>query len=425
MQRVGKVSISSVGGKVFGYLSGILVGTLVMLMVGCGGSGGQSKNSAAGQGLSTPPPATQINKYLGSTGDIWDVSLDHTNYVVTGMDITKNGLSLHGSYGSAAGAFTTAGGFLKFSLNSIPIPPVMTGDPSVGGLGLDIPGRVAMVRFGDTTNSVVPLIPSDSCPPIGGTVTYLFVTIPNPSWVVQTDAAYGAFQVSVTDQNWNFDQVGQFTLSGGLPAVAATPLPAGYCGLSTTGYSVTAASNIKPPVATVTMVFGPSGFFVEDNGSQQSTPHGVVPSNALGAGAGAVGVIQPASPLNASSVVGAQYAGFFYEPVAPVSSTSVVTQAVSFGCAGTSCPAPPNATSIVGGTFPGDDPTQQPKTNLTLDLGPQDATTGLYPNAQLTVSGATFPAVAIAGSPEGKFVIYALAEDTSRNLPAALYLLQR
>lgn len=426
MRQVDGLLLSSRCGRVRTYLRALSMAAIALTLAGCGG-GSHSGNSSSGQGLASPPPASQINKYLGSNGDFWDVSLDHTNYVVTGKDITKNGLALGQPYGSAAGTFTTAGSFLKFNLTSIPNPPVVTGDPSVGGLGLDIPGRAAMVRFGDLTNSVVPLIPSASCPAIGGTVTYLFVTLPNPPWAVQTDAAYGTFQVSVTDQTWNFTQGGQFTLSGGSPATTAVPLPAGYCGLSTTGYSVTAASdpNANPPVATVTMGFGPSGLFVEDNGSQQSTPSGVVPSNALGAGAGAVGVIQPSAPLSTSLLVGAQYAGFFYEPVATVSDKSIVTQSVSFGCAGTSCPAPPSATSIVGGTFPGDDPTQAARTNLVLDLGPQDTTNGLYPNAQLTFSGVSFPAVAIVGNPEGKFVIYALAQDSVRGLPAALYLFQQ
>jgi hypothetical protein len=344
---------------------------------------------------------------------------------VKGQDITKNGLSLQRA---AAGSFGMAGNFLKFSLTSDPpIMPPVTGDPKVGGLGLDIPGRGAMVRFGDVTNSVVPLVPSAACPTIGGTVTYLFVTLPNSSWAVQTDVAYGSFQVNVTDQTWNFTQGGQFTLSGGSPAAAAVPLPTGYCGVSTTGYSVTAASNssANPPIATVTMGFGPSGLFVEDNGSQQSTPPGVVPSNALGAGAGAVGLIQPSAPLSTSDAVGSQYLGFFYEPVTNVSNNPVVTQAVSFGCKGTSCPVPPSSTSIVGGTFPGDDPTQPANTDLVLDLGPQGTSNGLYPNAQLTVSGVTFSAVAIVGNPEGKFVIYVLAQDTSRSLPAALYLFQQ
>ena len=404
----------------------VLPVAMMLLLSGCGGSS-QNGNSTSGQGLVVPPPPSQINKYLGSNGDIWSVSLDHTNSQVTGKDITKNGLSLHQPYGSAAGSFTMAGKFMTFSLTSVPTPPVMTGDPNVGGLGLDIPGRAAMVRFGDVTNSVVPLIPSESCPTIQGTAAYIFVSIPNAAWSDQNDVAYGAFQVSVTGQNWNFAGVTQFTLAGMSPSATATPLPAGYCGLSTTGYSVTAASspNDTPPVATVTMGFGPSGLFVEDNGSEQSTPPGVVPSNSLGGGAGAVGVVQPAAQLNTSDVVGAKYAGFFYEPVATVFDTSVVTQAVSFGCAGASCPAPPTSTSMVGGTFPNDDPSQAAKSNLVIDLGPQDPTNGLYPKAQLTVSGVSFPAVAIVGNPEGKFVIYALAKDTIRGLPAALYLFQQ
>jgi hypothetical protein len=40
------------------------------------------------------------------------------------------------------------------------------------------------------------------------------VTLPNPSWVVQTDTAYGNFQVSVTRQAWNFTQIARI-LTGG------------------------------------------------------------------------------------------------------------------------------------------------------------------------------------------------------------------
>jgi hypothetical protein len=79
----------------------------------------------------------------------------------------------------------------------------------------------------------------------------------------------------------------------------------------------------------------------------------------------------------------------------------------------------------VGGTFPGDDPTQPVANNLALDLGMQDPISGLYRNARVTYLGATYPAVAVVGNPEGKYVVLVLGQDTGRNLPALLYLLQQ
>ena len=199
------------------------------------------------------------------------------------------------------------------------------------------------------------------------------------------------------------------------------------CAQSTLGFAVTAASNsTNPPIATVTMGFGPSGFFLEDNGSQQGSPQGVVPSNALGAGVGAIGIVQPSSPVSTSSVVGARYLGFFYEPIPAPSTTSQVTQLVSFGCSGSSCANPPSPTSIVGGVFPNDDPTQQPAQNISINLGPQDPqNNGLYPSAQVTISGVSLPAVAIVGNPENKYAILLIAQDTLNVSPVAIYLFQQ
>jgi len=70
------------------------------------------------------------------------------------------------------------------------------------------------------------------------------------------------------------------------------------------------------------------------------------------------------------------------------------------------------------------DPTQQAKTNPVIDLEPQDPTNGLCRRAQITASGVSLSAVAIVDNPEGKFVIYALTQDTAHDLPGALYLFE-
>ena len=401
----------------------VVLGT-VLLCSGCGG-GGSSSSGVPQSGLATPSPPSQINSYIGTTGDIWTSKINHTQNQINGEDTTLHGIQLAGS---VIGTFSPVGGFLDLDLTTV--PPELTGQTT--GFALEIPGRAALVRYGDDTYPLIPLAPTNSCPIIGGTVTYNYLTIPGPtptggtpSWVPSTDSTYGTFQVTVNGSNWIFANITQLTLTGGMPATPGGGLPTGYCGIGITGYTVTASSNAtNPPVATVAMGFGPSGFFLDDNGSAQATPVGVVPSNALGAGVGAIGAIQPSSALVTADVAGAKYLGFYYEP--GITGGAPVTQLASFGCSGSSCPAPPAPTAMIGGVFPNDNPTLPPGQDVTIDLGAQDASNnGLYPSATITVSGVNFPAAAVVGSLENKFAVFLIAEDTINNVPLAIYLFQQ
>ena len=403
----------------------IVAAAVLCSLAGCGGGNSTpSPSNPTQQGLGPPPAPTQINSYFGTTGDIWTTKINHTANQINGEDTTLNGVLLAGSI---IGNFTPDNGFLNLQLTTV--PSQFTGQ--TGGFALDIPGRAALVRYGDRTYPVIPLAPTNVCPTIGGTVTYQYITIPSAAssgtstWVPATDTTYGTFQVVTSGANWNFSNITQFTLTGGAPANSGSGLPTGFCGIGTTGYAVTVSSGAtQPPVATVTMGFGPSGFFLEDNGSTQAQPVGVVPSNALGAGVGAIGVLQPSSALDTSAVVGAKYLGFYYEP--GIVGGAPVAQLASFGCTGTACPAPPTNTSIIGGVFPNDDPAQPANQDVTLELGSQAASSnGLYPSATVTLSGVTFPGVAIAGTLEGKYVIFLIAEDTVNGVPLAIYLFQQ
>jgi hypothetical protein len=398
---------------------------LCALALGTGCSSGGSQVASVQQGLTTPPPPSPINSYIGTTGDVWTSKINHTAAQINGEDITLNGVSLAGAI---IGTFNTTGGFQDITLTIV--PNQLTGQTI--GFALDVPGRMALVRYGDSTFPLIPLAPTDACPTIGGTVSYNFITVPgrastneSASWLPNTDSTYGTFQVTTTASTWNFAGITQFTLTGASPASPGSGLPPGYCGIGRTGYTVTAASSaMNPPVATVTMGFGPSGFFLEDNGSAQATPVGVVPSNAVGAGVGAIGAIQPSSALDTTNVAGAKYLGFYYEP--GISGGTPVTQLASFGCTGSNCPAPPAATAIIGGVFPNDDPTQPPADNVIIDLGTQDPNNnGLYPRVTVTVSGIRFSAAAAVGSLENKYAIFVIAEDTTNNVPLAIYLFQQ
>jgi hypothetical protein len=391
----------------------------VTLLCACGGGSHSGSNQA--QGLIPPPPAGSINRYFGTDGDLWTATVDHSNDLITGRDITLNQFPLNGS---AAGTFVKTAGFLNVTLSPNGTPPNLVGQK--GGFALEIPGRAALLRFGDVSNLLIPLAPTAVCPAFTGNLAFQYVTLPNSTWAQATDTAYGTFQASATSNNWTISNITQYALAGGPPSNPGTGLPPAYCGLGAEGYVITAPSNASnPPVATVTLGVGPSGFFVEDNGSAQGLPQGVVSSNALGAGVGAIGVLQPSRQLTTASVVGGQYLGYYEEPGANALGAPV-TQLVSFGCSGSGCSVPSSSTAIVGGIFPNDDPTQPPNQDTTLDLGPQDpSNNGLYRTASITVQGVQFPAVAVVGNPEGKFVIFVIAQDTINSVPLLICLFQQ
>ncbi len=409
----------------------MLLLSALLIDVGCG-SGGSQNAGGTQQGLAPPPAPSQINSYFGTTGDIWSTKVNHTFNQVNGEDTTLHGIQLAGAI---IGTFSGAGGFLGLNLTTV--PNELTGQTI--GFALEIPGRAALIRYGNICEPLIPLAPTNGCTTIGGSVSYDYVTIPGASsssnWLPNTDSTYGTFQVTSDGSTWNLANITQFTLAGTAPTNPGTGLPAGFCGIGANGYTVTASSNTSPPVSTVTMGFGPTGFFLEDNGSTQATPVGVVPSNALGSGVGAIGVIQPASPLNTGDVVGAVYLGFYYEP--GIRGGGAVTQLASFGCSGATCPLPPSPTAIIGGVFPNtggmcpsgqpvDKPTQPASQNVTIDLGTQDPNNnGLYPSAMVTVSGASFPASAVVASLENKYAMFLIAEDTTNHVPLAIYLFQQ
>ena len=369
-----------------------------LFFAGCSGSSSMPPS----QGLPAPAPAGQITTYIGtqSPGDVWNVTIDHLAHSFSLTDLSARTPPVNG-------LFASDGGFLNLSETNT--PPAF----QPAGFALEIPGRAALVRPGFNTAPLVPLVVQTTCPNFNP-VTLQFVALPSSAWVLGTDTAYGILQVGATGTAWNFYTLRQFTL-GGLSNQPGAVLSAGVCAQSLAGIVVT----IPPNPAT--MALGPSGFFVIDEG----------PGNP-----GKVGVIQPATALNTSSVVNSVYLGFMYEPAAGLAGLPV-TQLAAFGCSGSSCPSPPSPTSLVGGVFPTDDPSTPANTDTFIDLGQQDsASKGLYRKSQVTIPDpfavcgtgtgtCTLPAVAVVGNPEGKFAIFLIAQDTVNSSPMVMILYQQ
>lgn len=417
------------------HATGVLVFATALLSAACGG---KSNLNLTPSGLPPVSQASELNSYVGTqgtdpnTGDsgaVWQVTINHTTNSFSASDYASQLVT-------ANGLFAFDGGFLSFSQTN-PSPAFQA-----DGFTIEIPGRVAFFRPGfnsfDSTQGIatsasspVALVPGNCLDLFN--VTFQFVTLPTSKWAAGTDMAYGSVQINSVQttgsgNTWNFSNLTQFTLAKTQTQSGAT-LSNGICAHSAIGTVV----SIPPSSTTgnaVTVAVGPSGFLIMNNGPNTS---------------GAVGLIQPSGALNTSSILGANYLGFISEPAIPIPLSGVPTanQVAFFGCANSACTA--SSTSLIGGAFPNDDPTQPANTNITIELGTQNATNyGFFDSATVTipdpVSACTapgaagqdsngnptcaLPAAAVAGNTENKFAIFLIAQDVVNQSPMAIYLFQ-
>lgn len=318
----------------------------------------------------------------------------------------------------------------------------------------------------------VPMVPAVTCPSMSSAETFLFVTLPKPLgvWDPTHETAYGSVNISASGSAVTFAGINQYILpsAGGGKVTNSSSVPQGAC--SSTVYGNTVAVPANPtitidPTGAVTYALqamvgiGPSGLLVEDSGG----------TSYLGAGTGAIGLPKPSNTVDTGSLVGAQYLGFFYGTGSSGSTPNGFSSVASFGfpTLPSSCKtlmaqiAAKTTTSLVnpiyGGDFPVNTTTGLTTTGLpdpglssvqanggygncdfVIDLGTESSTTnGLYEGATVWVGAGTatntsttiaypIPAVAIAGTLNGKYAIFLVGEDTvgSPNQAWGIYLLQ-
>jgi hypothetical protein len=417
------------------HASGALLMVAISLSTGCGG---KSNLNLTPSGLPPVSQAGELNSYVGtqgtdpSTGDsgaVWQLTINHTTNSFSASDYAAQLVP-------ANGLFAFDGGFLNFSQTN-PSPAFQA-----DGFAIEIPGRVAFFRPGfNSFNSTQNTTTSASSPvaAVPGNclglfdVTFQFVSLPTAKWNGASDVAYGSVQVNSVQMGdngstWNFSNLTQFTL-GNIQTQSQATLADGVCAQSAVGEVVSIPPSSTGSGNTITVAVGPSGILIINNGPEIS---------------GTVGLIQPSSALNMSSLLSANYLGFISEPAIPIPLSGLPTanQIASFDCSNSGCKA---SGSLVGGAFPNDDPTQPANTNITINLGTQNATNnGLFDGATLTIPDPTsactapgvpgtdaqgnptcaLPAAAISGNPENKFAIFLIAQDLVNQSPMAIYLFQ-
>jgi hypothetical protein len=420
---------------------------LALTMIGCGA--GSSSSTTATVGLQSPPEAGPFNTYVGTSPfdayvygsslvdsysgyGLWTASFDHSTSSFNVLDVTtgRNNTDDTGNTQNVAGSFSTVSGFLALTQTNDPTnqDPYNNDAPPPAGFAFEIPGRVAILRQGDSTIPVTALVPA-GCPSINGNTKFNFVALPTPAsainstlpWDQVNDSAYGSVVIATSGASWHLTSFEQSTLSGIAGPNNGVALPAGTC--APTAVGTTAWIPSDPTLALPkTVAVGPSGFYLADLGETNS-----------GGYPGEFGVIQPSASLKTSDVLSSKYLGFIFEP----------GQDCGAGCLSITNPIPESqlaaftasaqAGSLVGGAFPldafgNDDPTQPAATNLSIVLGTQDATSnGVYGAASITNAntGTTYPAVAVVGNPEDKYAIFIIAYDQDNSLPLGIYLFQQ
>jgi len=423
-------------------------------MIGCGGPTSNPvvvNASGSPASLPTPPTPATTNTYIGTQSPgVWSLTLNDTAGTYSYQPVTFP----NSPNTPATGSFTNSHGFLSLG---------QANGTSLGYI-LEAPGQMALLRPGDATAPLVVGVPQTSCYSIPYRLRFEYIGMQAANQSDQTASpipvaasgsaiptgAYGSFVVNTDTSGsaWTFQN-----LQGNAPYG-----PAGFSGacssgtLSLSGEGLFNEYNFSDTLsltsaAVTTMAMGPTGIFIID----QTDPTLIGGND----GSASVGVAEPSSPLTTSAVAAGQYLGFWSQaPTNGRPPTSIYAQylpgftsPVSFGQAASS------GTTMTGGLFPNDDVTQTPNSDTTINLGAQSSSiNGFYPSASVTTldpnqdcepgtfaggvpginaegfSTCTFPAVAVAGNPEGKYVIFLYAFNYTYDYTGSameLYLYQQ
>ena len=379
---------------------------LCACLSGCAGTGNDN---------TTIPASAQVNNYVGTSpslsallAGVWGMRVDHSTNYFNLNDTGYDGASPI----NFIGTLSTAGPFELFNSTYTNYPVSYL----TGFYAIEVPGDAAILGPAEVGVAPAPTVfaESNGCQPLSAATTFQMIQLA-PS----VAESYGTISVNTGQSDWTFSNFDLLQVDGTDNKPAA--LSNGACAQAAEGEVTTIPVTVAGQPLTYTAAISPNGYFIMDRDDVEATQSQLT-AQALGP---LVGVAQPSSPLNTSSLMAANYAGFEYDgnhasPQIPgLNSTTV--QPISFSGSNAT------QTQMVGGTFPKGDPTQTPSTDISVNLGTQDPkNNGLYPAAAVTfpdpdsvcvsipygsmsASGnptCTFRAVAVAGNPGGKYVLY-------------------
>ena len=461
----------------------LLATTLAAVLSACGGSANITASTASSPQLYMSPVVFGANtsgvsaaNYVSASALLSTWSIDDAKntfaQVAYGFSATQSGAQVQFSGGWEAPALQR--GFLNLDLTyqcgagTVYGCTGITHTPSVpGGWAFELADQAGGLSQ-ITGSPFAPLVAANSCPSMTTAETFQFVTLPAPlvstsasnldRWNPQLETAYGSVDISASGTTVTLNNISQHVLTaygGGSPGSASPASVTGVCSSTVYGHTVSVPADVtivdpgNGQTVTPQALFGigPSGLLVENNGATSSAPQSQYYQNALGAGTGAIGLPKPASAVNTTSLIGAQYLGFYYG-TGTNSGQDWSSAPVSFGfpSGSTACSAfaasiaAQPGTTVYGGDFAKGDPSSSTtgygNCDFAIDLGAQVGTNyGLYQSATVYVGNGfagytgktySFPAVAIAGQLNGKYALFLIGVDStgSPNQAWGIYLLQ-
>lgn len=438
-------------------IAGFCAFTLAAVFTGCGGGSSTTlvgPDPSTPTGLPVPGAAAPVNAYSGGQSPgAWSFTLDNTKNTFSYQPVSY-------PVPATTGSLQSSGGFSSLG---------------AAGLAYEVLGRAAVLRPGSSASSPVFAVPQTQCYAINGRVRFQYIDLfagtleSNPTPNSLDPIGYGSVVASTdsTGKTWQLESLQGSSLIQLLNQPVLTVLgPASFTGscaasngqaaISFSGSSLlntawaSNGSNVfrlesatPSPLPQSNMWVGPSGFFAADQSD---------PTQSLPTGASVAGMVEPSAPLSTSTLTAGQYLGFLYE--APVQSSNslqspngilpAVTAPIGFGqvIAG-------SGTTLTGGIFPSDNITGTPNSDIQINLGAESTTqNGLYISVMITVldpqqncanfSGSasggfapqgvssglnaqgyitcTFPGVAVAGNPDGKYAIFVRTYNWAANI---------
>jgi hypothetical protein len=372
---------------------------MAMLLVGCGDSG-LSLNTSTGENTSSLTPYVGVEPADGFFAGVWDAQLDHNTSYFSLTDADYDGLSQ-----SFIGNFQSVNGFLSMNVTSSRVPFTI-GVTTEVAYAAEHPGD-GMLLHADTLPVV---FAADSVCPTLTNQTYQFIEMAGLSSNSPSYQGYGHVTVNASASNWSFSNYDILGMDGTDQKPAA--LGSAACTQTAEGNVATMPVTLNGTGVTYTTAVSPSGLFVMD----RDWRGGQLPL---------VGFAVPSSPLDTNALENAEYIGFEYDYfVKSPQELTAITNDAHF----------PGGPLLQGGLYPSNDLTQTPGSNITINLGTEDASSnGFYPAVSVTLPDTahhclsqsyggtdsagnpicTFPGVAVASSTSNKFDLFLTIQNLS------------
>ena len=387
-----------------------------------------------GNDNTTIPASAQVDNYVGTQpsagvfSGVMGMTIDHaTNY----FNLIDTGY-IGGTPINFVGTLSKAGPFEKLSSTYTNYPVSYL----TSFYAVEVPGDAAILEQAENGETPEVFAESNGCRPFTSPTTFQLIQL-GPGSNEPLLQAYGSVTVNTAQTNWTFTNFDMLQIDGTDDKPAA--LANGACAQASEGYVTTIPATLDGQSIVYSVAISPNGYFIMDRDRNDFTnKNGEVLTPIIG-------VIEPSSPLNTSSLMAASYAGFEYDfdhasPQVPAPNLTTI-QPVYFSGSNAA------KTQMVGGIFPNGDPTQTPGADIEVNLGAQDTKhNGLYPLAAVTIpdpnsecvntpyggtgaSGSptcTFRAVAVAGNPNGKYALFIAMENPFTNVERGTfpYLIQ-